>query len=87
MKINLRLAAGTLAAGAAICIAGAPIAAADQDPHLVCTDISPGNSQCQTPGNAQLSATPPDVPYPTMYPFLFGTGVIINDAPGNHGMH
>ncbi|GAY13785.1 hypothetical protein [Mycobacterium sp. shizuoka-1] len=85
MRTNLRLAAGLVAAGIAAAVVAAPIAAAADDPHMVCTAVSAGNSQCETPGNAQLSATPPDVPYPTLYPFLLGGGLIFHDAPG-HGM-
>ncbi|WP_149437327.1 hypothetical protein [Mycolicibacterium sp. P1-5] len=86
MKIRIRLAAGLLATGIAAAVAAAPLAAAADDPHLVCTYISDGNSQCETPGNAQLTASPQDVPYPTLYPFLLGGGLIFHDGP-HHGMH
>ncbi|WP_179475010.1 hypothetical protein [Mycolicibacterium vinylchloridicum] len=84
MKTNLGLLAGALAAGVSIAIA-APAAAAAGDPHLVCTAVSDGNSQCETPGNAQLTASPQDVPYPTLYPFLLGGGLIFHNG-GGHGM-
>jgi hypothetical protein len=86
MKVTLRLTAVTLAAGATLAIAGAPLAAAAQDPQLVCTEVGAGNTQCESPGNAQLSASPPDVGYQTPYPFLYGGAVIVHDAPGGHGM-
>ena len=55
------------------------------DPHLVCTAVSDGNTACETPGNAQLTSSPPDVPYPSLYPFLLGGGLIFHDG-GGHGM-
>lgn len=84
MKTNIRLAAGLLAGAVAMAIAAAPIAAAAGDPHLVCTAVSDGNTQCETPGNAQLTSSPPDVPYPSLYPFLLGGLIFHND--GGHGM-
>lgn len=85
MKSRLRLAAGALIAGAGIAIAAAPVAAAAADPHLVCTSISDGNTACETPGNAQLTSSPPDVPYPSLYPFLLGDGLVFHDGP-SHAM-
>ncbi|MCV7348213.1 hypothetical protein [Mycolicibacterium rhodesiae] len=85
MTFTIRLAAGLVATGIAGAIVAAPVAAAADDPHLVCTVVSDGNSQCETPGNAQLTASPQDVPYPTLYPFLLGGGLIFHDGPG-HGM-
>jgi hypothetical protein len=85
MKANIRLAAGLLATGIAAAIAAAPVATAADEPHMVCTYVSEGNSQCETPGNAQLTASPQDVPYPTLYPFLLGGALIFHNSPG-HGM-
>ena len=85
METRIRIAAGLLAAAIAAAIAAAPVAAAADDPHMVCTYVSDGNSQCETPGNAQLTASPQDVPYPTLYPFLLGGGLIFHNSPG-HGM-
>ncbi|MBB3604380.1 hypothetical protein FHT40_004058 [Mycolicibacterium sp. BK556] len=85
MKANTRIVAGLLAGGVAMAIAAAPVAAAAGDPHLVCTAVSDGNTACETPGNAQLTSSPPDVPYPSLYPFLFGGGLIFHDG-GGHGM-
>jgi hypothetical protein len=83
MSITLRLVAPLLAAGAAAAIAASPVAAAS-DNHLDCTYVSQSNTQCETPGNVQLSATPPPVSYPQQYPFLFGGPVIIHHVPGGH---
>ncbi len=85
MTIPRFLTAGLLATGIAAAVVSAPVAAAADDPHLVCTYQSQGNSQCETPGNAQLSASPQDVPYPTLYPFLLDGGLLFHNAP-NHGM-
>ena len=85
MKSTLRLAAGVLVTGVGIAIAAAPAAVAAGDPHLVCTTVSDGNTACETPGNAQLTSSPPDVPYPSLYPFLIGDGLIFHNGP-NHGM-
>ena len=85
MTLSFRLAAGVLVTGIAAAVAAAPVAAAADDPHMVCTYVSDGNSQCETPGNSQLTASPQDVPYPTLYPFLVGPTLILHDGP-NHGM-
>ncbi|EHB50351.1 keratin associated protein [Mycolicibacterium rhodesiae JS60] len=85
MKANIRLAAGLLTGGIALAIAAAPAATAASDPHLVCTTVSDGNTACETPGNAQLTSSPPDVPYPSLYPFLLGDGLVFHDG-GGHGM-
>ena len=85
MSIKLHLAAGLLGTGIVAALLVAPVASAADDPHMVCTYVSDGNSQCETPGNAQLTASPGDVPYPTLYPFLLGGGLIFHDG-GGHGM-
>ncbi len=85
MAIKFHFAAGLLVTGIAAAVAAAPVAAAAGDPHLVCTTVSEGNSQCETPGNAQLTASPQDLPYPTLYPFLLGGGLIFHNG-GGHGM-
>ncbi|HEX7825129.1 MAG TPA: hypothetical protein VF477_09520 [Mycobacterium sp.] len=71
-------------AAAAGSLALAPIALAEttsQPP--ACTTLSGSSTQCQTPGNVQLTATPPYVPYQQQYPY-FG-GVVILDHHGNGG--
>ena len=85
MAITVRFAAGLLATGIAAAISAAPVAAAASDPHLVCTAVSDGNTACETPGNAQLTSSPPNVPYPSLYPFLLGGGLIFHNG-GGHGM-
>jgi hypothetical protein len=86
MSIILRLAAPLLAAGAAAAIVSAPAAMASEN-HLDCTYFSEGNTQCETPGNVQLSATPPPVSYPQQYPFLFDGPVFIHHGGGGGGGH
>ncbi len=86
MSIKLHLAAALLGTGIAAALLAAPVASAADDPHMVCTTVSDGNSQCETPGNAQLTASPQDVPYPTLYPFLFGDGLIFHNNGHGHGM-
>jgi hypothetical protein len=85
MSITLRLAAPLLAAGAAAAILGAPVAAAS-DNHLDCTNVSGNSTTCETPGNVQLSSTPPPVTYPQEYPFFgdFGGPIIVHHGFGGH---
>jgi hypothetical protein len=82
MSITFRLAAPLLAAGAAAAILGAPLAAAS-DNHLECTNVSGNSTTCETPGNVQLSSTPPPVSYPEEYPFLFDGPVFIHHGGGH----
>ena len=58
--------------------------AAASDPHLACIYQGEGNSQCESPGNAQFTATPHDVPYPQQYPFLFGGPLLVFHHDGGH---
>jgi hypothetical protein len=68
------------AVGAATAIAVAPLAmAAPSGTSPTCTNT--GNStQCESPGNAQLNATPPDVPQQMYYFLPYG-----NAFNGFHG--
>ena len=84
MSITLRLAAPLLAAGAAAAILGAPLAAAS-DNHLECTTVSGNSTTCETPGNVQLSSTPPPVSYPQEYPFFYGGGLLFHHGGGGGG--
>ena len=80
-----RLAPVALAGAAALAIFAAPAAsAAASDPHLACIYQGEGNSQCESPGNAQFTATPHDVPYPQQYPFLFGGPLLVFHHHGGH---
>jgi hypothetical protein len=84
MSITLRLAAPLLAVGAAAAVVAAPSAAAS-DNHMDCTYVSEQSTQCETPGNVQLNATPPTVSYPQQYPFLiggYGSPIIIHHGSG-----
>lgn len=80
MKIR-RLIPTLLVPGAsAVAIALAPLAAAAPT-GPVCT--STGNAtQCQTQGNAQITATPPYVDYGAQYPFFGGYGLIFHHGGG-----
>jgi len=70
------------AAAAAGSIALAPSALAEGN-GPTCTVLSSTSTQCQTPGNSQITATPPYVEY-QQYPF-FGDLVIL-DHHGHGGM-
>lgn len=81
-----RLAPAVLASAAALAIIAAPTAVAADNTHLACVYQSAGNSQCESPGNAQLTATPQDMPYPQQYPYLLGGPLLIFHHGGSHGM-
>lgn len=72
-----------LVAAAAGSIAVAPIALAETTQSPTCTTLSGSSTQCQTPGNVQLTTTPPYVPYQQQYPY-FG-GLVILDHHGHGG--
>jgi hypothetical protein len=83
MKNTTRRIAPFLFAGtAALAIGVAPAAAAET--HLDCVYQGTGNSQCESPGNAQLTATPPNVSYPQQYPFLLDGPILLHHF-GAHG--
>jgi hypothetical protein len=69
-------------AAGSIALAPAAMAAGTGEPPN-CTTLSSSSTQCQTPGNVQLTATPPYVNYQQQYPY-FGDLVIL-DHHGNHG--
>ncbi|MCW2624717.1 hypothetical protein [Mycobacterium sp.] len=77
MRIGLNYIAPLLTAGAAaVAIAAAPIAAAaptaTSDPAQVqqsCASLGGTQTQCQTPGNAQVNDAPPQVDY---FPYAGG---------------
>ena len=69
------LASAFVAAAAAAAMAFAPAAAAA--PH--CVDVGPTTTQCQTPGNVEISAEAPDVPT-WSYPWddeFYGSALVI----------
>jgi hypothetical protein len=80
------------AAGAAAAILTAPAATAQPDDTLpACTNIGGAEAiggsttECVTPGNVQINATPAEPVYP--YPWddeFYGSALIIG-APGEHG--
>jgi hypothetical protein len=82
MKIT-RILGPLMAAGAAAAIIAAPTAAAADQPNLTCTYTGAGNSQCESPGNAQLNASPPYVPYVQQYPFIDGGGILFHHGGGH----
>jgi hypothetical protein len=81
-----------LATGAAAAILSAPAALADPDDSSTlpsCTDVGgptamgAGTTECATPGNVQLNATPPEPTYP--YPWddeFYGPALIIGSGGG-----
>ena len=73
------IASALFAATAAATIAVAPAALAAP----TCTALSSSSTQCESPGNVQLNATPPIVSYPQQYPF-FGEGGLVVIHHGRH---
>jgi len=71
------------AAAAAGSIALAPSALAETN-GPTCTVLSSTSTQCQTPGNSQITATPPYVQYQQQYPY-FGSAIILDHH--GHGGH
>ena len=81
-----------VAAGAAAAIVSAPAAVAEPDDSSTlpsCTDVGgptdmgAGTTECATPGNVQLNATPPEPVYP--YPWddeFYGPALIIGGGGG-----
>ena len=79
-------------AGAAAAILSAPVALADPGDSATlpsCTDVGgptamgAGTTECATPGNVQLDATPPEPDYP--YPWddeFYGPALIIGGGGG-----
>jgi hypothetical protein len=70
-----------VAGGVAVAIAGAPAAFAD--PLLPSCESTGGdsvsggqNTECASPGNVQIDATPPVYPYP-FYDEFYGPGFVI----------
>lgn len=81
------LAPALLAAAAAGSIALAPIALAETTQPPSCTTLSGSSTQCQTPGNVQLTATPPYVPYQQQYPYFGGVVILDHHGGGGFGGH
>jgi hypothetical protein len=82
------------AAGAAAAILAAPTAAADDSNLPSCTDVAgseqagTATTECATPGNVQLNATPPvdvqpDYPYP--YDDMYYGPALVFGGGGDHG--
>ena len=81
-----------VAAGAAAAILSAPVALAEPDDSSTlpsCTSVGgpdamgAGTTECATPGNVQLNATPPEPVYP--YPWddeFYGSALIIGGDGG-----
>ena len=83
MRINPKYLTPVLAAGAAaLAITVAPIAAAAPTPlQQSCTDSGAG-TVCQSPGNAQITATPPPVSYD---PYGYDGFLLGGFGYGGHG--
>ena len=83
------------AAGAAAAIFVAPAAVADPGDSSTlpaCTDVGgptamgAGTTECATPGNVQINATPPEPDY--VYPWddeFYGPALIMGGGDGPHG--
>ena len=80
-----RFAPIAIAGAAAFAILAAPTAAATDEPHMTCVSAGSGSTQCETPGNAQLTATPSIHAYP-QYPYYYGGGFSSHHG-GGHGAH
>ena len=76
-----------LMAAAAGSIALAPVALAETTRPPTCTTLSSSSTQCQTPGNVQLTATPPYVPYQQQYPYFGGLVILYHHGHGGFGGH
>jgi hypothetical protein len=79
--MNIRLGYLIAAGAAAATLLTAPVAAADTTPAQGCTQVGASATECASPGNAQLDATPPQVgnpvisgAYPGPYPVPFDEG-------------
>jgi len=83
MTTTRRFLGPLLAAGAAAAIIAAPTAAAADNPRVSCIYSAGGNSQCESPGNAQLNAAPSYVPYVQQYPFIDGGGILFHHGRGH----
>jgi hypothetical protein len=98
MRMTLRnLTPLLIATGAATALAAAPAAVADTTtttdstlPQCTSvggvTDMGAGTTECATPGNVQLNATPPAPTY--LYPWadeFYGPALIIGGEPGGGG--
>jgi len=81
------LAPALLVAAATGSIALAPIALAETIQPPTCTTLSSSSTQCQTPGNVQLSATPPNVSYQQQYPYFGGLVILDHHGHGGFGGH
>ncbi|MBB5160494.1 hypothetical protein [Mycobacterium sp. AZCC_0083] len=76
-----------LVAAAAGSLALAPIALAETAQPPNCATLSSSSTQCQTPGNVQLTATPPYVPYQQQYPYFGGVVILDHHGHGGFGGH
>jgi hypothetical protein len=84
-----------VAAGAAAALLSAPAALADPGDSSTLpsctsvggvTDMGAGTTECATPGNVQINATPPDPTY--AYPWddeFYGPALLIGPGEGPHG--
>lgn len=88
MGVKLRSLTPLLAAaGAAAAICAAPMAAADPNPPLPsCTDLGGSTtSECATPGNVQIDASPSIVEPTYLYPWddmYYGPSLVIGGGGG-----
>ena len=71
MRIRLSYITPILAGAAAAAIASAPTAMADPVQQS-CTYQGESETQCQSPGNAQINDAPPYLQYEPQYPYFGG---------------
>ncbi|MDT5244829.1 MAG: hypothetical protein QOD36_2205 [Mycobacterium sp.] len=95
MRHRLYFAPMIAAAGAAAAILTPPAAVADPGDTSTLpsctsvggvTDMGAGTTECATPGNVQLNATPPEPDY--VYPWddeFYGSALIMGGGYGPHG--
>jgi hypothetical protein len=84
MRWKVWCAAMLLAAAAGTAIWAAPAALAQSDDQPSCTDVAGSETECQSPGNVEINASPP-VEYAPQYPYWEGDS-IIDEHDGGGGL-
>ncbi|UJL27095.1 hypothetical protein HZU38_19380 [Mycolicibacterium vanbaalenii] len=82
-KLSRILITGLATAGTAAAMGLAPVAAAAVAGQPDCTVSAPGNSLCESAGNAQIVAAPTDVPCPAWDTYGYGPAFV----GGEHHLH
>jgi hypothetical protein len=85
MKIQRRHYVATLFAAGATTLALAAAPTANSAPTgPACVSVGQTATQCQSPGNAEIVATPPPVNYQAQYPFFGPYGLIFHHGGHHH---